>query len=487
MTLPCSASDGLVTRQEKWVVYCVVLAAFTFQFEAFLVSVALPDMARELSSSSTEISFVVIAYLLAATISFLPAGRLGERYGLRCVFLYGAMLACAGTIFSGCSFNLPMLWVSRFIQGIGMGALVAVSYAMIPAWVNQKRLGWGYGMLSFGAGMGMIAGLPVGGLLAHYLVWQWIFLATIPIFFVLLVVAYRHLPSHKASHTVTAQRSDLDWVGVLLSAVLVSALMLTISLATEFGWTSYLILSLMFGTLVSAFALRWRVRTGRSLLSGSLLRCEGFLLALLTLFLFQFVSSGLRFLMPFYLELSFGLSVLMSSAFMLIYPLSFAPTAIWSGRLADRISARRMVLFSLGFGALSCALYVSSLEALNIWIFCLFIFCFGVVCALFSPPNNRLIMSSVSDQNRGEASALLPVSLNMGSLLGISFFETIFSQSFSKATDQALEKLIPNQVSQQVIIDGFKQALLLASLIFFMTFVVVLVASRPRKKYIQHK
>ena len=183
-----STPERSIPPHEKWTVGCVAFAAFTFQFEAFLVGVALPDMAREMGASSTEISFVVMAYLLAATLTFLPAGRMGVRYGLRTVFLFGTLLSCLGTLMSGLSTHLPMLWTSRFIQGVGMGALVAVSYAMIPAWIEQKRLGWGYGMLSFGAGMGMIAGLPVGGILSHYFVWQWIFLATIPIFVLLFAM-----------------------------------------------------------------------------------------------------------------------------------------------------------------------------------------------------------------------------------------------------------------------------------------------------------
>ena len=413
-----STPERSIPPHEKWTVGCVAFAAFTFQFEAFLVGVALPDMAREMGASSTEISFVVMAYLLAATLTFLPAGRMGVRYGLRTVFLFGTLLSCLGTLMSGLSTHLPMLWTSRFIQGVGMGALVAVSYAMIPAWIEQKRLGWGYGMLSFGAGMGMIAGLPVGGILSHYFVWQWIFLATIPIFVLLFAMAYLHLPREKPLQNILPKRSGTHWI--------------------------------------------------------NLFQHHGFLLALLTLFVFQFVSSGVRFLMPFYLELSMGMTALMSGVFMLIFPLSFAPTGIWAGRLADRMDARSLVLFAFGMGALICALYVGVLEQLNIWFFCVFMLSFGIVCALFTPPNNRLIMMSLPELQRGEASALLPVALNMGSLLGIGFFETIFSMNFPSQAHKALLELASNQATQYAIIEGFTTAFLCASIICFGTFLFLL-------------
>ena len=419
-----STQSSAIPTHERWTVSCVAFAAFTFQFEAFLVGVALPDMAREMNASSTEISFVVLAYLLAATVTFLPAGRLGARYGLRFVFLYGVLLACLGTLMSGLSTHLPMLWLSRLIQGVGMGALVAVSYAMIPAWIEQKRIGRGYGMLSLGAGMGMIAGLPVGGLLSHFFVWQWIFLATIPILLLLFAIAYRYLPRNKPCPHGIVQRSVMGW--------------------------------------------------------GNLFKQQGFFLALLTLFLFQFVSSGVRFLMPFYLELGMGLSALMSGVFMLIFPLSFAPTGVWAGHLADRIGSRALVLFSLGMGAFICAFYMGVLEQLNIWFFCMFILSFGVVCALFSPPNNRLIMMSLPETNRSEASALLPVALNMGSLLGIGFFETIFSMKFPSQGGGAFLELASDQKTQHIIIDGFTTAFLFASMIFFAIFVFLLF-NRSRK------
>lgn len=363
-----------------------------------------------------------------------------------------------------------------------MGALVAASYAMIPAWINQKRLGWGYGMLSLGAGLGMIAGLPIGGLLSHYLVWQWIFLSSIPIFVLLIAVAYYHLPRHKLSGVITSSPPGLDWIGLLLFSLLLSSLMLMMSLGAEFGWTSRLIISLIFATLVSACALLWRAHRGRSPLSPDLFRCAGLFLSLLTLFLFQFVSSGIRFLMPFYLELSVGLTVLMSSALMLIYPLSFAPTGVLAGRLADRVGSRLLVLLALGLGALICAFFIGALTQLNIWMFSLFMCGFGVVCALFSPPNNRLIMSSVPEQNRGEASALLPVALNMGSLLGISFFESVFSQGFTQEAGQSLEMFASTQEAQQIILDGFKHAFLFATLTFLLTFIVVFLFNHSREK-----
>ena len=67
--------------------WCVAMMAFTFQFESALVAVSLPDVARELSVSASSVSVVLLSYLVGAVITFIPAGKLGDRYGLRIVCL----------------------------------------------------------------------------------------------------------------------------------------------------------------------------------------------------------------------------------------------------------------------------------------------------------------------------------------------------------------------------------------------------------------
>ncbi|MBW4056772.1 MAG: MFS transporter [Proteobacteria bacterium] len=78
--------------------------------------------------------------ILAAISAFLPAGKLGQSMGLKTPFLGGCFLITVGTLFSGLSPNLWMLLASRFLQGLGVGAMAALAYAMIPAWLKPDGL-----------------------------------------------------------------------------------------------------------------------------------------------------------------------------------------------------------------------------------------------------------------------------------------------------------------------------------------------------------
>lgn len=477
--------EPAATNLEKRVVYCVALAAFVFQFEAFLVNVSLPEMARELMTTSTAVSFVIMTYLLAASISFIPAGRLGARYGLRRVFLTGCMLAALGTLASGLSPNLPLLCLSRLIQGVGTGTMVAIAYAMIPFWVDRRRMGWGYGMLSLGAGLGMLTGMPVGGLLSFYLSWHWLFLSTFPAFIALLWFGYKHLPTWDRARTDTSKHLPLDWIGLTLSSLMISLFVLSISLGSENGWRSPFILGLMIACIAVTILLWWRARNGSRLIDQALLRSPGFLSALFTLFLFQFVNGGVRFLMPFYLELGLGLSVLSSSVLLLLFPIGFSSTSAWAGRLSDRIRAEPLVQASLIFSALLCAIFAIMLDRKEILVFSIFILIFGFLTAMFSPSNNRRIMQSAAPDCKQEASALLPVTLNMGNMIGISTFDTIFSLGFPTTSTLALEEIAKIEQANSLLFLGLIYSFIFASLVLLFAAIADKWANSPT--YNQHR
>lgn len=102
-------AQATVTRQQRLIVYCVGLAAFLFQFEAFFVHIALPDMQRELMVDGNAISQVVTIYLLGAIIALLPGGALGRRIGFSRLFWMACFIASLGTLACGLSSSMPAL------------------------------------------------------------------------------------------------------------------------------------------------------------------------------------------------------------------------------------------------------------------------------------------------------------------------------------------------------------------------------------------
>lgn len=98
-----------VPTSQRCVAYCVGCAAFLFQFEAFFVHIALPDMQREMGVTGPEIAQVITMYLLGAVLALLPGGALGRRFGFSKVFVIACLVAAVGTALSACATSLPEL------------------------------------------------------------------------------------------------------------------------------------------------------------------------------------------------------------------------------------------------------------------------------------------------------------------------------------------------------------------------------------------
>lgn len=452
-------------KRQRHIVFCVALAAFTFQFEAFLVNVSLPTIAIDLGCTTTMISFVVIGYLFAATISFLPAGWLGDRFGLKKVFLIGCALAVMGTVGSGLAINLEMLWASRFVQGVGTGAMVALGYAIIPAWIDGKKVGWAYGLVSTGAGLGMVLGLPVGGLL-NFAPWHWIFLATVPILLSLLLISWLVLPW---DNHAKPKSKPFDAIGAVLFSLFLTSTVLGLSLGDELGWGSpAIVLSLITAGILTALMVARSLSVEDSYFSGSLFHVPGFALSLANLFVFAAMLGGILFLMPFYFEFSCGQSTFFSSMFLMAYPMSFAPIGRWAGRLADRFDSPRLMIAAMLMCALACAFFALIEQRSSPWIGAVFLILMGVASGMFMAPNNRFAMARTSPDRRAESGALLPIALNMGTLFGIALFDTIFSQYLSSGSETLQVFLADQSASMATQLNlGFVRSAQLATAVFF--------------------
>jgi MFS family permease len=411
--------------REGAVVGCVALAAFMFQFEAFVVNVSLPTIARELGTTTTGVSFVVVVYLLAATTALLPAGRIGDRVGLARVFVAGCVLSAIGTL--GCALA-PQLWLlcaSRLVQGIGAGAMVAMGFAMIPAWLAPERTGRGYGYVSLGAGLGMATGLPVGGMLSDLASWRWIFVVSGPVLAVLAGVARRALP---VSRRRPPPQERFDAAGAAMFAAMLIALILTLSFGDELGWRSPALVGIAAAAVALAVAIVVRTRlTGRSYLPRAALASSGFAAGLAVLFAFAMVTSGLAFLVAFSLRVVCGASSLASGLVLMAYPVSYAACGAWSGRYADRIGSRVLVIAAGLLAAVAAAAFAASLARADLRFAALYLVAFGIACGFFYAPNNRHIMARRPAGGAGEEGALLPLALNLGSMMGVVIFETAFS------------------------------------------------------------
>jgi EmrB/QacA subfamily drug resistance transporter len=168
-------------RSAAATVFVVSTATFLASLDLFIVNVAYPDISRAFHNADlASMSWILNAYTIVFVAVLTPAGRLGDRYGHRRIFLVGLTAFLAGSLSCGLSTTFAMLVASRVLQALGAGMLMPSSLALLLAAVPADRRTRAVAMWSAVGAMAAALGPPLGGVLVGFS-WQWIFIVNLPI------------------------------------------------------------------------------------------------------------------------------------------------------------------------------------------------------------------------------------------------------------------------------------------------------------------
>ena len=174
----------------------LVLVMLLASLDSTIVSTALPTIVGDLGGIS-KLSWIVTAYLLTSTISTPLAGKLGDNYGRKIVLQGALVIFLIGSALCGLSQSMTMLILFRGLQGIGGGALMVTTQAVIGDVVSPRERGRYSGLMGAVFGISTVVGPLAGGLIVDHLSWRWIFYVNLPIGILAFVVlqAVLHTPA----------------------------------------------------------------------------------------------------------------------------------------------------------------------------------------------------------------------------------------------------------------------------------------------------
>ncbi|MEE6163419.1 MULTISPECIES: MFS transporter [unclassified Mycolicibacterium] len=175
VTIDTAARPSLAT------VLVVSVAAFLASLDLFIVNIAFPELRSAFATNDFgAMSWVLNAYTVVFAAFLTPAGRLGDRYGHRRIFLAGLAVFVAGSLACGLSPTLPVLIAARVTQALGAAMLMPSSLAMLMGAVPEHRRTAAISTWSAVGAMAAALGPPIGGLLVE-IDWRWIFLVNLPL------------------------------------------------------------------------------------------------------------------------------------------------------------------------------------------------------------------------------------------------------------------------------------------------------------------
>src|SRR5678809_319875 len=208
------------------IAFAVVLAALMQVIDSSIVNVALPDMMGNLGASLDEIAWVTTGYILASVIVIPLTGWLGQLFGRKRYFVGSIALFTVSSFFCGASHSLGALIFWRIVQGIGGGALMTVSQAVLLESFPPEEAGTAMALFGLGVMVGPTIGPTLGGYLVDNAGWPWIFYINIPVGIVaaMMIAAYVHDPEHQK------KPSAIDYIGIALLTVSVGSMQFVLCL-----------------------------------------------------------------------------------------------------------------------------------------------------------------------------------------------------------------------------------------------------------------
>ena len=257
LTEPLSApSEG--AEHKYLIAFAVVLAALMQVIDSSIVNVALPDMMGNLGASLDEIAWVSTGYILASVIVIPLTGWLGEFFGRKRYFVGSIIIFTVSSFLCGASHSLGELVFWRIIQGLGGGALMTVSQAVLFESFPRKEAGTAMALFGLGVMVGPTIGPTLGGWLTDNYGWPWIFYINIPlgILAAVMIIGYVHDPEGQ-------QRPPwIDYIGIALLATSVGSLQYLLENGQREDWfDSRAMITLAVTAVVTGVVLVWRELT----------------------------------------------------------------------------------------------------------------------------------------------------------------------------------------------------------------------------------
>ena len=333
-------------------IYSVVIVLFMEYMDVTIVNTAIPAIAKDWLIDPLYLKFAIASYYLSLAIFIPISGWCADRFGTRKVFLASVALFGISSLFCALSSNLFMLSISRFIQGIGGAFMNPVARIIILRSIDSKDMVKIQGSIFAPPMIGYVIGPVVGGLIATYLSWHWIFLINLPIVCGVLWMGKKYIQDY-TSPLVT----KFDWVGFLLVGVSLISITFFIEMFNHYDiMAEYLVYSSgVLGIITLSLLIITSRKKSAAVLNFGLLKIQAFRTGFYLNIGLYILDASILFILPLMFQELLHLSPAQSGVLTLPLVIGFFAARIITPKLINYLGLIKTIII---FSGIICACYI---------------------------------------------------------------------------------------------------------------------------------
>ncbi|HST55285.1 MAG TPA: MFS transporter [Solirubrobacteraceae bacterium] len=428
-----------------WALSCTSLGMLLAATNSGTLIIALPDLERSLHTSLLALVWVILAYLIAATVLVLTAGRLSDLFGRKRAYVAGFVAFALASLGAGFSPDATVLILWRIVQGIGSAFLFANAAALVTDAFPKEQLGLAMGANTMVAAVGLVLGPVLGGALVA-ISWHWVFWFNVPL--ALAGAVWGALILRELAKPDAVRGYDV--LGTTTFVIGLTGLVLGISRGGLSGWSDTIVIAGLGAAIV--LLPTWVLIERRSrapMLDLEIFRNRLFAAATAAAFINGLTRFALMFLFVFYFQGAQGDDPITAGVKLIPLALGMVIASPPAGIYADRHGSRGLA----AAGMLVIAAGLAAMTTLQVhtpyWESMLWLALVGLGSGMFNSPNTAAMMGTVPAHRRGIAAGARTLLQNTGAVLSIAFVLAIVTAAVPKPTLFAIFSGVTSGLSAQ--------------------------------------
>ncbi|MBO0959646.1 multidrug efflux MFS transporter [Neobacillus sp. MM2021_6] len=449
--------------------WAIAMAAIAPMLDTTMVNIGINKLGLDFHTSLEIIQWVITGYVLALAVAVPVSGWLMDKFNGKKVLLNAELGFILSSVLAGISWNIESLIAFRLLQGVSAGIIIPLMTTLLMKVAGPDMLGRLMAVIGTPIILGPLLGPVIGGFIIQLTSWRWIFFINIPFGLIALYLVSKRLDDFEPFNS----DSKIDWVGIILLAIMSSSMIFGITRAAHFAsfhnHQTYWYVGIGLVTTI-AYAIYNVKRNNKTVMPLNLFKHRSFSAAIIGMFLAGLATNGPMLLLPLFFQNIRGFTLIEASLAMIPQGVGMLIARPIIGKLIDRLGAKLVVIVSLTVSLVGSIPFIFIDEKTNFVLIAIVLVIRGIGVGGITMPLMSDVYTGLQQEQIPQASIGSRIIQNVGSSFGSAALATVVATVVS-----GLKPTIPT------ILHGYQVGFLISVIVIGVMFIPALFLTNKRK------